>query len=100
MYAAVPLTMPSRAYWWGCSALLLGAVLADGCAGHAVSTPSAPARSDPPAPTLAAPRASDVARQTLTMRPVSLETLEAVDFPCPDVDENDPDYIPCDGGAR
>jgi hypothetical protein len=96
-----PLTMPpNRPYWWGSSALLLGAALAEGCAGHAVSTPSAPARSDPPAPTLAAPRASGVASQTLTVRPVSLETLETVDFPCPHVDENDPDYLPCDGGTR
>jgi len=48
----------------------------------------------------AAPRVSGVARQTLTVRPVSLEQLETVEFPCPDVDKNDPDYIPCDGGAR
>jgi len=92
---------PNRAHWWGCSTLLLGVVLADGCAGQTVPTRLAPARSDPPAPTLtAAPRASGIARQRLTVRPVSLETLETVDFPCPNIDENDPDYMACDGGAR
>jgi hypothetical protein len=84
----------NKAQWWVCGALLLGAGVASACAGKATSAPVA----SPTHPS--APRASGAASQTLTVRPVDIETLETIEFPCPQVDEKDPDYIPCDGGAR
>jgi hypothetical protein len=81
--------------------LLFGVAVAGGCAGKAAAPPAAPADSPRAAPSDDSRGPRGGAHDTLTVRPVELEQLEKPDaFPCPKVDEDDPDYIPCDGGRR
>ncbi len=80
------------------ASVVLGTAIVAGCAGAAPKTihlaPAGSAQGVTSSDEHKMPRTTGVRR-------VDLRTLEQDDaFPCPDVDRNDPDYIPCvDGGS-
>ena len=94
-------------------AIAFAAVVAGGCAERAAPPPgatslpiAAPSAATPP-PADAPPLESPAGRlwaprggRRLTVSPIDPDEIETLEFPCPDVPKDDPDYMPCDGGHR